>query len=378
MKRFAYFLVASICALPLASHAAQTAQARLFCTSVKFHQLRNSWGDRLDFTSTGMRDAGLGELYAWPPPGDFTYPLNNGYQSNLLIQGYDGSAWNGVAYLGLPYLEDLNNNRMPDFFEVSLPAYYSYYSGPMNISGPWSYSLSVIITYTRAAGNPIGHVTINTQDPDWGTFGGEFEILEYLGTLSYTPGTNTITCTINATQTTTNTPPGTVTGPINFTKSTTDHYNEITNNIGAWSGTLLSTVHTFTNHYFWRDVNFPTNFAGLIEFTDYDPSWYEPYMSWILSITDTNDLNHNGYPDFIDDSPVLPPPNPPQLTLTRGAGNLQLKIVGDTGHLHTIQETTSLGTPNWQMTTSFTLTNNQQTITLPLPAGPKYWRAFAQ
>ena len=64
--------------------------------------------------------------------------------------------------------------------------------------------------------------------------------------------------------------------------------------------------------------------------------------------------------------------------LTKGSGNLQLTISGDIGHVHQIQETTSLANPNWQPVQSVTLTSDPQVVTLALPSGPKFWRVVAQ
>jgi hypothetical protein len=72
-------------------------------------------------------------------------------------------------------------------------------------------------------------------------------------------------------------------------------------------------------------------------------------------------------------------PRRPVLTLTRGTNNLLLKISGDVGHVHYTLESTNLITGNWKTNVSFTLTNDPQTVTLPLPPDKvKFWRAQAQ
>ncbi len=376
MKRLAFFVLAAICFFPLAANAG-TAQARLYCTSVQFSELVNDFGDTLDLTSTGSLGAGAGELHPPLPAGELTLPGPENYTSAAILYSVFGaSTFNGVVDINIPPFADLNTNRFPDFFEVSRSVSYTAFSGRMTVYDPsGTYTDFIDTTYTRVAGSSTGTISIDTHDDYWGTFNGFFQILEYTGPLNYTPGTNTIVCTINLTQT--GNPSNTVSGPISFMKAPdTNHFNELTNNVGSWPGAQLSSVSTFTNHYFFRDLAFPTNYAGYIEFSDYSGT-FEPYSLWVLSITDTNDLNHNGIPDFVDDS-VSSGPRPPQLSLARAPGNLQLTIAGDTGFLYTVQETTSLSSPNWQNTTSFTLTNSPQTVTLALPGVNTYWRVSAQ
>jgi len=70
-------------------------------------------------------------------------------------------------------------------------------------------------------------------------------------------------------------------------------------------------------------------------------------------------------------------PRPPRLSLALGSGNLQLTIYGDVGHLHDIQQSTSVSPPNWQTLQSVTLSSDPQTIPLPLPTSTSFWRAIA-
>jgi hypothetical protein len=49
------------------------------------------------------------------------------------------------------------------------------------------------------------------------------------------------------------------------------------------------------------------------------------------------------------------------------------------GRVHQIQQLTALGSTNWQSVQSVTLTNDPQTVSLPLPAGiSSFWRVRAQ
>ena len=83
------------------------------------------------------------------------------------------------------------------------------------------------------------------------------------------------------------------------------------------------------------------------------PNTPYPYSFWVLSITDTNDVDQNGIPDFSDIPQTTQPtlPRPPQLTLTGSPTALVLQIAGDTGHVHTVQTSPSLP-GNWQVVVS--------------------------
>jgi hypothetical protein len=122
---------------------------------------------------------------------------------------------------------------------------------------------------------------------------------------------------------------------------------------------------SFTNHLFSRDVSWPTNYAGYIEFDDDGhPATFHPFALWVLSLNDTNDANGNGIPDFSDDPQPSAPPRRPQLSLARGPSYLFLTISGDTNHVHQVQDSLVLPATNWQNVVSFTLISDLQTVLL--------------
>jgi hypothetical protein len=120
----------------------------------------------------------------------------------------------------------------------------------------------------------------------------------------------------------------------------------------------------------------PTNYGGYFDFDDWDPNTTDPdYVTWGLSIDDTNDFNHNGIPDFSDD----PSARRPLFSLTVTASNLLFTIHGDVGHPHQVQESLILPATNWQTVASVTLTNDPQLVAVVLPTTRlKFWRVQAQ
>lgn len=378
MKTMSYLLMAGLCLISLnTSRGAQTAQARLYCISVRLSSGMDEWGDVLRVTSTGGPDTGLGELVPYQSPGiDLVLPGTEAYLSNILL--YDtgtGYTFGGSISTSIDFPVDQNNNRFPDFFEVVREV--SNVERPYCMVDIYGYGrvYNVAVTWDRRAGSKSGTCVIAIDDGYFGTFHHTFEILEYTGTLSYTPGSNVVSGTLNLSQT--GSPANTLQAPVQFTKSATDRYNELTLQPGVATGMLLSTVHSFTNHLFTRDVAWSTNYAGYFEFSDGDPFTFEPYNVWVLSINDSADADHDGIPDFSDDAAV-PPPRRPALSLAQGMGNLQLTIRGDVGHFHEIQETISLVSPAWQTVQTIQLTSDPQTVTLSLPAGTRFWRVVAQ
>jgi hypothetical protein len=98
-----------------------------------------------------------------------------------------------------------------------------------------------------------------------------------------------------------------------------------------------------------------------------------------LSIVDTNDANANGIPDFSDEPASVTPPRRPGLSLTHAQTHLVLRVSGDVGRTHLVQEAASLNATTWSTVQSLTLTNDPQFLTLPLPAAsPTFWRVKAQ
>ena len=162
-------------------------------------------------------------------------------------------------------------------------------------------------------------------------------------------------------------------GAFLFIKSGTNRFNELELQPGVWSN--AAGALTYTNDTFRRDETVLTNYYGYVEFDDGDLSTPDAdYLIWFLSIDDSNDSNGNGIPDFSDDIGSANA-RPPLLTLTRGSTALSLSISGTLGRTHEVQQTTSLDLTNWTIVSSVTLTNDPQSVSLPLPTGAtSFWR----
>jgi len=130
---------------------------------------------------------------------------------------------------------------------------------------------------------------------------------------------------------------------------------------------------------FQRDPIWPTNYFGYVDFEDGDPNTPDDpdYLTWFLSIDDTNDSDGDGIPDFSDDV-ASTSASAPLLILSPGSTNLMLNVTGTVGRTHEVQRNFLLDQTNWATVLSFSLTNSPQSVVLPLPTNAaSFWRVRA-
>jgi len=360
MKLFSYAFVILCSFYPFIAPGAETANGRLWCLSLRFNQATTSFGDTLDLSTVNGT-----------PNGELQPYQNLKYVSGFSLD-VSGFPIDGTIFINLPAFADINGNGFNDFFESALTV-----GG--TTSGTYSAGSehgTVTASWARGAGSKDGSCTLHLVDSvfgDLGSFNHRFELLEYQGPVLFTPGTNNVTGSVNLLQTGDAT--SSLQGPFEFVKISTDR---LLLQPGTWTNGN-SQLLTFTNDFYSRDSPWTTNYYGLIEFDDGEPNTPAPdYLAWVLSIDDTNDANHNGIPDFSDDPAAAVAPRAPGLALVWNSTNLSFSISGDVGHLHDIQQITDLSTSNWQTLVSVTLTNDSQTVSVPLPQGRAgFWRAVA-
>lgn len=356
--------------------AAQTAQGRMYSISVKMSQgvtpiYNGGFQDWMRVNSSGYPE-GDDELVPWDLetmtelylPGTITYVANLWVYDDL----YD-MVWAGSLNLNLPDVQDLNNNRYPDFFEVSQGINANSVSSYFSLSS-WG-SGTVEASWTRAAGSSTGTCTIVLQN--WRVpFLVPFEILEYTGPVSYTSAATKVSGSVNLARN--GNPSDFYRGPFEMVKAPGDP-NSLTIQPSFW--TNATETLSLTNHLFTREASWPTNYAGLIHFDrDGDPWTFQTWRYWVLSISDPNDTDGDGIPNFADD-PVTVLPRAPRISLDRGPSGLQLTVRGDVGFTHEVLESSDPA-GQWTMVTSVPLTSDPQVVTLPAPAGTRFYRVRAR
>jgi hypothetical protein len=377
MKQLFILLMAGWLLYPITNHGVETAQARLYCLSLRFQEAvaYDSYGFQWRFDLTTLPSGVNGELAP-----DF---LTTSYTHSAYVELYSELLGNDSGAIGLnvPSGGDANGNGFPDFFEVSQAVNNLTSSGVLQSQNFYYGGTTFQATWNRAAGSSTGSCSFQVYDPD-NTYNSirytfSFSLLEYTGPLAYTPGSNTVSAAVNLTQT--GNAANMLKGPIVFVKSSVDPFNTLTNQPGVWTNAALQTL-SFDSEILTRGIpTWPTNYAGWVFFTDGDPSTASPdYQLWVLSINDTNDTNANGIPDFSDMPASVTPPRAPHLSLALGSTNLLLTVSGNVGHTNQILGISPLTSTNWQVTQSFLQTNDPQVVSLPRPAGgPQFWREVA-
>jgi hypothetical protein len=356
---------------PLTSVASKTAQATISCYSAQFQRGSEPNGNYY-LSLTSLSGSVNGELAL-----DF---LNSGYTHSAYLNLEDelfGETLSGVMGLDVPTGGDANGDGFPDFFQVS--------QGINNLITSGAYNLqiygggTVTATWNRQAGSSYGTCTLTMPLMSFGTvtFTHTFQILEYKGPLVYTPSTNSVSGTVELAQT--DNPTAVMTGPVTFLKSAGNPHNDLTLQAFAWTNELQTTLY-YLNDDYSRDTGWPTNYYGYLDFNDpLNPTGLFPYATWLFSIDDLNDSNHNGIPDFSDDPSASVVPRSPQLQVAYDGKNFQLTLHGDVGYINDIQQISDLTSTNWQVAVSVTITNDPQTVSLPGPAaGQSFWRVRAR
>ncbi len=361
MRKTRALLLGCFVCLPLTLPGAETAAARLDCLSLRFQSVEDMTGEYLLTLSDG-------EL--WPYN-------SNSHAANLTLNDlYLDETYTGYIVLAVPDSTDANGDGYADFYESSQEVNAST-TGSYNIANWGSGGLTA--NWTRSAGSSYGTCILNFNPiPGYtqNTFVIPFQLLEFSGPLTYTPGQTNVLGSLNLAQT--DAPGSTLAGNFAFTKIATNRFNSLVLQPGMWSNSVPQALG-FTNSVFRRAAAWPTNYYGYVVFDTFDPNSSQPvYQVWTLSIDDTSDANHNGIPDFSDDPPTALP-RQPVLSLVETATNLLLSINGDTNHLHEVQQNGLLGTNGWTTVATLTLTNSPAVVPLALPSGPaSFWRVVAQ
>ncbi|MGH7993922.1 MAG: hypothetical protein ACREDQ_10425, partial [Limisphaerales bacterium] len=143
MKCFFLLLTAGWLLYPITNYGSETAQARLYCESLRFHE-GTLYGGTLDISSIGGSSYN-GELV--PYSGDTWY--------SGLVLVWSGYADSGMIYINLPPPVDANNDGFDDFFEVSQGVVNKVTSGGTYFTGTY-FSGTFTATWNRPAGSKNG------------------------------------------------------------------------------------------------------------------------------------------------------------------------------------------------------------------------------
>jgi len=343
--------------------AESSVQAGLYGVSLRFSPAACTvFGVTWSLAMSGYPcDPTNGEL--WPAPSDVNYT----HMTYLRLQSeIYGEAVFTTCWLDVPPYQDVNHNLWWDFFEVSRPVTTTTTCGMYD--EPFYGLCALYATWSRAAGNNQG--TCKLELPDLGlTFNLQFELIEYKGTLTYTYAGTNLTGFVELSQTLN--PANTLTGRVALARVDA---NQLQLAPGTWTNALGQTLIYLALEPLLRDRAY---YSAFFAFLDGDPDTSEAdYNIWFLLISDSNDSNGDGIPDFTD--PVTPA-SQPKLSIQLAGGAVLVTIAGESGHSYDLQAVSSLAQTNWTTQLSVRLTNATQAVSLPLPATrTSFWRAKTQ
>lgn len=367
MKAF-YWAVFLVCLARQELPAAlQSAVARAWCESVYLQEGPEPQGEFVLLVS-GVDVGANNELF----------PINGAYSHHgyaYLEDQFFGDYIPGDIDISIPEYTDTNDDGFPDFFDSTV-AISGTSAGTFDF--PQYKSGTIQATWSRPKGSASGACTFVFKEnklTTWKTFTHTFLIMEYRGTVKYTPGSNTVSGGIQLSQT--GFSESDMGGPLSFTKSATNKYNLLLSEPSTWTNTAGFNLDAYEIELA-RDLRWPTNYYGWLEFVDGDPSSEgQDFTLWTLAIDDLNDADKDGIPDFSDDpgAQVMAP----KLAIKSTGTNFLLRISGTVNRVHTVEASASLAPGSWTAATNITLNTSPQTIALPMDsAGKKFWRVYAK
>ncbi|HYG24849.1 MAG TPA: hypothetical protein VEH04_18935 [Verrucomicrobiae bacterium] len=343
--------------------AASTATARMYCLSPQFHRA-NGGPNNFYYMDLTSLDAGVnGELRYWGS----TYTYSTWFEmEDWIFEETVGGALN----LNKPSSQDLNGNGFDDFYEVSQAVSGRTSSGVYQFFGGAVETATA--TWNREAGTSYGTCTLNLNN--FGSFTHTFQILEYTGSLTYTPGATTVTGIVSMERT--ESPEWTFGGVLDFVKSTVNPANQLTNQFSTWTNSWDQSYEVWEQPFVRHHPARPSAYSGFIEFLDGNLGTEQAdYFLWALVIHDSNDSDGDGIPNLSDSAAVVAP-KAPQLRIRNSGTNLVMTVSGDVGREHRIQSKGSA--TGWIDGPVFTLSTDPQEVLVPYPlASPTLWRAFA-
>jgi hypothetical protein len=101
---------------------------------------------------------------------------------------------------------------------------------------------------------------------------------------------------------------------------------------------------------------------------------YPDFNEWFLIISDPNDSDSDGIPDIVD-TPAVTTATAPRLEVAPTQNGIRLLIHGDVGRVYTLEDAPTLPAATWSHQTAVTISTDPQSVDLPAPASPTFWRA---
>lgn len=283
--------------------------------------------------------------------------------------------------LGIPDTGDRNLNGVNDFFEVALEVVPVSTEGTFETAGgPDAIKGSLSATWQRTTNTARGTVKMRLRVPSYGvdlTFNHEFEIFEYLGTLTYDASGTNIASQVELNR---QGAEGRFAGPFPMTALNTD---ELLHGSAVWTNAAGTEFQLIGSLELDPVDPLPitrggavTNYFGVFYFADGDPStpFADEYDLWTLDLWDPNDGDGDRLPDLTDHF-VIAPPAAPKLGIRAESGGLKLKVEGDTGTKVLVQQREAIDRGDWVTIRTVTIGVDPIEVDLEVPpSGRAFWR----
>jgi hypothetical protein len=338
----------------------------MFCLSSRFAQGVSAEGVTLDFTTEfiTMKLTSNGELLTYRSEGydcmTWTILTDSQYESPIP----------GTLYLNLPAWTEGSQDEAGGFFDTTRSV-----SGESD--GRYEFLFlertgSVRASWHREAESKDGTCVLELDG--LGSFTFSFEILEYRGSILYTPGVSFVSADLAVSRT--GAADETFGGSLQFDKSTwapESMLHLVSGSLTNANGEELS-YSPMENYTFDRFLDRPTNYSGYVMFRSTEPgASAPPYRWWVLSIDDLNDSDSDGIPDF-SDSPSV---RKAVLGIAKGSNGLELTIRADVGTTWKIEKSSSL-IGGWVEAFAVAITSDPQIVPLTEPLEGTFWRALKE
>jgi hypothetical protein len=252
----------------------------------------------------------------------------------------------GSYILSIP-TTDSDGNGIPDLIQFDRDGNFTATGSGFSVSANLTFTITV--RFNRSSGSAIGSYSATTQNSvgQTNTVNGVYDLLSYQGTVSYTRGA---TNTMSISATILSEPGTTLTGSTPYTISSVDQVSypafTIRSNAGTAyqvrAGTLSRSGSTYRGNFSLAD--------GLPQ-----TSWTD-FTEYALAISDFNDSDRNGIPDFSDLTAAPPTITTQPRSVSVAAGQIATLSVIATGAI------------SYQWTKNGTDVPGATTATLTFPA----------
>lgn len=265
-------------------------------------------------------------------------------------------------FLDVPDIGDADINRISNFFQVGMPVENALTLGAFE--DEFFGLVEVVATWNRAAGSATGVCTMELAGEIVNaTFQVPFEIFQYVGPLTYVPGTNMV-AHVNLQRQGAS---GTLSGewrlsPVGSGELTFPGDQWLDEGGNTFEFIPADEIEAYLTHITRQFYN---GLAGTFDGLPSTPA-IDEYVVWEFNVFDANDADEDRIPDLTDPPAGGVNSVAPKLAVTVDDAFLKLTISAVKGQSVIIERKPSLGTGDWSEVETVSLAEDSVTKELPL------------